>query len=247
MDPNAFQLVLKEVLTQQNVALATAIKDALQSPRQTTPTKDTIINGPHARIPRFEYDPSHGVIFENWLSRYEEVINKEGAELSQEDKARFILQKLDQISYDRFSTHILPKKPTELTYQQTIESLKRLFGHNLSLTTIRYNFFTCECDDDNNRMFDDYTCKVNRLRQLADISPMSDEQLKCFVWVCGLKKPQYEDIRQVGLKFLETNANATLTDLHADVKQFVQLQNTSSTITQTSSTQHTPIHNINNK
>ena len=228
MDAKTLKELLSDVLSVQNQALAQAIERLAPKNDQVPP--ESALAALHQRVPVFHYDPASGQVFDNWLSRYEELIYSLANKLDNAEQARFVREKLDQLCYDKFSNAILPSKPNELTLADTIAILKRLFGHNLSMVYRRYNFFKCQCDDDSAKTFDDYTGKVNRLHHLADIGKMTEDNLKCFVWVCGLLKPDYEDVRQVALKFLEEKPNATLTDLHSHVRQFIQLQNTSAKI-----------------
>lgn len=46
------------------------------------------------------------------------------------------------------------------------------------------------------------------------------------------KKTEYEDIRQVSLKFLDEKPQSTLKDLHNHIRQFIQLKNTSNVISE---------------
>lgn len=193
--------------------------------------KESIINSLNSRIPAFVFDPTNGLVFETWFARYDDILTQEGAtKLTEPEICRIILGKLDQQCYERFSAQILPQKPADLNKVDLVATLTRIFSHNLSLTSRRYNFLKIECMNDSNRTFDDYTAKVSRMHQLAETSTMSEEHLKCFIWICGLTKPDYDEIRQIALKWLEETPKGTLTELHAHVKRFVQLQSTSSTI-----------------
>ncbi|VDO83841.1 unnamed protein product [Haemonchus placei] len=84
------------------------------------------MNSLSTRLPEFVYDPDNGCTFEVWYNRYEGVISKDGGALDG-------LQKLDAITYARFTSCILPKRACELSLSDTVATLKELFGHNTSV------------------------------------------------------------------------------------------------------------------
>lgn len=230
IDARNLEALLNRLLQNQSAIITQTINEILPAAQQVQQKKGSVIQGLNNRISNFTYDPANGHVFENWYSRYDDVLAKDGASLSNEDKARFLTQKLDALCFEIYSAHILPRTPAQITFEDTVKYLKTLFGHNLSLSSRRYMFYKSTCENDSNMTFDEYTCRVNRLYQVAEISAMNDERVKCFIWTCGLVKPEYEDIRQVALKYLDEKPDATLATLHTHIKQFVQLKETSSQI-----------------
>lgn len=129
----------------------------------------------HLRITPFSYDPEHGSIFETWYGRYQDGLQTDGSALDDRGKARVIVQKLDYQACDRFSAHILPEKTAELTLNEALTTLTELFGHNMSLITRRYNYLKVQCENDSQQTFSDYTAKVNRLHELAEMSTITPD------------------------------------------------------------------------
>lgn len=211
-------------------ALARSTQIAASSAVPANGNNEFVTNSLVGRIPNFINDPDNGITFETWLTRHEDVINADGVMLDEHAKTRLIIAKLDIMSYQRFHSHILPRKSSELSYGEVISILKELFGHNLSLISRRYKYLRPQCEDDANGTFDDYTGTVNRLHELAEMSSIKPDQMKCLIWICGLNKPGQEQVRQVSLKFLEENPETTLKAIHNHAKQFVQVQKTSQTI-----------------
>ena len=70
----------------------------------------TLVN----RIPNFSYNPDAGLTFELWYSRYENILDTEGASLDDSAKVRLIVQKLDQESFQKYDAHIMPLKYSEI-------------------------------------------------------------------------------------------------------------------------------------
>ena len=60
-----------------------------------------------SRLPQFTYVPEDGLTFENWFARHEDVITSDARNLSEADRTRLIVSKLD--SRVRFKAHIMPK------------------------------------------------------------------------------------------------------------------------------------------
>ncbi|XP_017463958.1 PREDICTED: uncharacterized protein LOC108357385, partial [Rhagoletis zephyria] len=162
------------------------------------------------RMSTFTYDPDHGLTFELWNWRYESVIENDGSSL--DDAA---------------------KKHSELDFTTTVLTLKELFGHRGSQFARRYQYLQIKCEDSNNDTFDDYTGLVNERHEIAEISKITPEELKCLVWICGLKSERYQKVRQIALQFVEENPDATLKKLHERVKNFGRLQSTSRNIADT--------------
>ena len=140
------------------------------------------------RLSDFSYDPDNGVTFDLWFSRYEETIATDGSTLDDAAKVRLVVQKLDQLAYQKYAAHILPRKFAELKFEETIETLKNLFGHQGSVFARRYKFLQTCCTDSNGGTFDDYTGTVNKRFEMAEMSTISPDQMKCLIWICRLKE-----------------------------------------------------------
>lgn len=69
-------------------------------------------------------------------------------------------------------------------------------------------FYKSTREDDSNMTFDEYMCEVSRLNLVAEISAMTEERVKCVIRTCDLAKPEYEDIRQVALRYCSIAAQS---------------------------------------
>ncbi|VDM37857.1 unnamed protein product [Toxocara canis] len=157
--------------------------------------------GDTVKTPEFIYDPDNGCTFNVWFNRYEDVIVQDGSTLDEVAKARLIVSKLDAAAYARFTNHILPKRPSELCFGDTVKTLKELFGHNT-----------------------DYTGMVNRRHEMAEFNAITPEQMKCLVWICGLHTPDDADIRSLALRKMEDNPQTTLKQLSLEIQQFLNIR-----------------------
>ncbi|XP_018497223.1 uncharacterized protein LOC108865058 [Galendromus occidentalis] len=187
-------------------------KNSSETPRSTPET--TTMNLLMRQIPEFRYDPEDGLTFDLWFNRYESVLEKEGAALDDTAKVRFIVQKLDQDAFQKYDAHILPKKYSDLNFADTISKLKELFGHRGSEFARRYQYFQSKCENTSGGTFDDYTGLVNKRHELSNMSKITADQMKCLVWICGLKGSEHNDVRELALQFIEDKPESTLSQLH---------------------------------
>ena len=121
------------------------------------------------RIPIFKHVPEDGFTFGNWLNRYEDILQSDARDLSDADRARLVVSKLDTKDYLKFEAHIMPKKPSQLSLEEVTSTLKELFGHISSVFVRRYRYLQVRCDNDSEGTFDDYTGLVNKRHELANM------------------------------------------------------------------------------
>ncbi|KHN80056.1 Uncharacterized protein K02A2.6 [Toxocara canis] len=153
-----------------------------------------VTNSLSTKLPEFIYDPDNGYTFDVWFNRFEDVIVQDGSTPDEAAKARLIVSKLDAVAYTRFTNHILSKRASELCYDDTVKTLKELFGHNTSVFARRYNYLRTQR---NGESLSDYTGMVNRRHEMAEFNAITPEQMKCLVWICGLHTPDHADIALV--------------------------------------------------
>lgn len=98
---------------------------------------DKLMENLSNNISLFVYDENN--IFEDWYGRYEDVFLVDGAELDDAARVRLLLRKLDGNSHNLYANFILPKKPREIKFDETVKILLQIFGHKASLFNLRYN------------------------------------------------------------------------------------------------------------
>ncbi|PIO56101.1 reverse transcriptase [Teladorsagia circumcincta] len=134
-------------------------------------TTEFVTNSLSARLPEFTYDPENGCTFDVWYNRYEDVITQDGATLDDAAKARLIVSKLDAAAFARFTNHILPKKPAEVSVQDTVKTLQELFGHNTSIFARRYTYLRTQCSGRGNCHVADTTSLLG-LDWITQVEPL---------------------------------------------------------------------------
>ncbi|VDP10974.1 unnamed protein product [Heligmosomoides polygyrus] len=76
------------------------------------------------RIAPFVYDPDADLTFESWYRRYDDISNVDVTGLDERTRVRLLLHKLDAGSYERYSSYILPQNPKDVSFKQTVATLK---------------------------------------------------------------------------------------------------------------------------
>ncbi|KER30088.1 hypothetical protein T265_03452 [Opisthorchis viverrini] len=92
-----------------------------------------------ATITEFHYEPASGLTFDWWYSRWEDTFLNEFTGKDDAWKSRLLVRKLGTLEHDRFTNFILPQNPKDLTFAQTVDQLREIFGDQHSLFNVRYN------------------------------------------------------------------------------------------------------------
>ena len=69
-----------------------------------------------------------------WFAHYEDLFTMDLMELVDKKKVRLLLRKLGSAEHDRYSNYILPKRPCDYNFAETVEILNK----NL-VSTLHYN------------------------------------------------------------------------------------------------------------
>ncbi|EGT45549.1 hypothetical protein CAEBREN_25839 [Caenorhabditis brenneri] len=205
---------LAQLQTQQAQAQAQA-----QAPTATGAPRlfDQIAN----RIPQFTYDPEVDKTFDLWYARYKDVINKDGQNLNDEEKTRIVLSKLSDPNYTFYSNRLLPKNPTDFTYTETVDQLKKTFKSTSSIFKKRQDFLRLEYDGTN---LEEYTGTVLQKFTASEFKKMSDDQVCCMVWISGLRDTSLNDMRTKALQAMEAKPEITLLELETEVKRLMDIR-----------------------
>ena len=169
----------------------------------------------------FSHDPECGGTFTKWIERFEDAVATHGSRLSEEDRARVLVMKLDTEVYNLFRDHIRPRTTKELKYEEVKTILETLFGDKDSIFRRRYDAFRVVLEDMN---FRSYATMVNRMCELAQVDLLTKEQIKCLLFVSGMKKQAHSDFRTLLLQKLELQTSCTLEDLCNECEHILSLR-----------------------
>ncbi|XP_065092789.1 uncharacterized protein K02A2.6-like [Ochlerotatus camptorhynchus] len=179
-----------------------ALLEQLVKPKDT----EFLMEALSKTLPEFSYDPQNGVVFDKWYARHQEVFSKGGAALEEADRVRLLLQKLNSMDHDRYVNFILPRTPREITFADTVETLKEMFGHQTSVFFRRF-----QCLQTRKRDADDfvtYASAVNKSCEDFNVNTITADQFKCLIFVAGLHSEKNKDIRTRLLAKMESETVA---------------------------------------
>ncbi|XP_052888229.1 uncharacterized protein K02A2.6-like [Anopheles moucheti] len=232
--PNAESNWIQEIFRQQQISLHQQQEAFLHQQEQLV-TKvlatmnvrqqsgsEQIIDALANHVKEFRYNPDDRVLFAGWFTRYGSLFEEDAKQLDEAARVRLLLRKLGIVEHERYVSHILPSKPNDFDFAATVDKLKKLFGSPSSEMERRYkclNLVKTKLED-----FVAYSCRVNKAVVESELGGLSEEELKCLLFVCGLKEECYADVRTRLLSRLEDKRVTNLSQMTDECKRLVQLQ-----------------------
>uniref|UniRef100_A0A914CIN6 RNA-directed DNA polymerase n=1 Tax=Acrobeloides nanus TaxID=290746 RepID=A0A914CIN6_9BILA len=182
------------------------------------------------RMEKFIYDGENNVTFEKYFNRNGDIFTEEGKNLDDKAKTRLLLSKLGQQEFELHANHILPKTPKELDFNETVATLKKLFGPTRSLFALRYKCMKLKCDTNDlvtfggivNAAVEKFEI-VNAAVEKFEIGKLTPDALKCLVFTCSLSSPDQAILRTRCLKLMEEKPDSTLNELINDCQKYLTL------------------------
>lgn len=173
-------------------------------------------------LTEFRYSPDTGVTFPAYYRRYETIFTKRCLDWTDEEKVTLLLQKLGTDENTKYANLILPKKPEEVSFEETISTLSKIFDKRDSLFHSRYkclNIQKAEAED-----YLEYACTVNCLCESFKLNEISADQFKCLIFVQGLTAPRDKDIRSRILTIMEADPNITLQKVTEECQRLINIK-----------------------
>ncbi|CAH8439890.1 unnamed protein product [Schistosoma rodhaini] len=173
-------------------------------------------------IPEFIFDADSGHTFEAWFGRIEDIFRVEFAAMVDAKKVRLLLQKLGPNEHQKYKNHILPKHPREISFDETVNILNKMFGEQMSLFRIRYNCLqlTREADED----YTTYAGRVNVQAERFKLNVLTSDQFKCLLFISGLNSPSDADVRMKLLSRMEHDEEMTLQTVTGECQRLINLK-----------------------
>lgn len=142
--------------------------------------------------------------FDRWFNKYEDLFRADGRELDDAAKIRLLLRSLSVPVHEKFTNYLLPQHPRELTFDQVVQKMKVIFGHQKSVFSKRYDCLRVVKND-----ADDYVTFagiVNRHCEEFDLANLTIDQFKALIFICGMQSSREAEVRTRLLSKLESEA-----------------------------------------
>ncbi|XP_055527159.1 uncharacterized protein K02A2.6-like [Wyeomyia smithii] len=184
---------------------------------------------------------------ELFLTQQQQLI----AHLSQEMSVQQCLKEFsrDDVALDALAGNITEFRyaPDEgCTFDSWYSLYEELFDKDASKlddSAKRYQCFQTIKDDTEDIV--SYSCKVNRACVDFNLADLSEEQLKCLVFVCGLNSSKDSDIRMRLITKLNESSEITLAKIVEDCRALTNLKNDTVLVEKPSATVRAVKHNTN--
>ena len=211
-----------ELLLEQQLKLIELFAKSKETPAQSVTKSTPSIDSISSSISEFHYDPESNVTFDTWYRRFEDVFNIDFANQDDSWKVRQLLRKLGEAELDKYCNSILPVKPRDRTFDDTIRSLSQLFGDQSSLFSIRYRCLKLTMNENDD--FLTHVGLVNRECERFKLKSLTDDQFKSLILICSLQSPRLADIRTRLLNRLEQEPQITLNDMAEEYQRLMNLK-----------------------
>jgi hypothetical protein len=219
---------LKQMM-QVQIRLMETLTAKFSTMGSSTPSVDPPLVDHMARnIHEFLYDPDAGVSFESWYKRHEDIFTVDLASRDDETKVRLLLRKLGPAEHVRYTNFILPAEPRTLSFPDTVEKLKKIFGDTCSLFNSRFQCLQLvkrDADD-----FVTYAGLVNRECGRFKLGSRTEDQFRCLVFICGLQAPGYGDLRTRLLAKIDQEPETKLEKIVDECDRLINLKRDSAMI-----------------
>lgn len=209
---------LQQQILQQQKSLETILKQSTGERKNTVFSAEGIANS----LSEFIYEPDSGITFPAYFKRFETIFTKRCQHWSDEERVTLLVQKLGTNENTKYSNLILPRKPEEVSFEETISILSKIFDERNSLFHTRYRCLNIVKAD--NEDFLAYAGTVNSLVEQFKLEEISKDVFKCLIFLQGLTDPKYKEIRSRILIMVEQDSNITLQRVTEECQRLINVK-----------------------
>ena len=213
-----FQQSLQEQMLEQQKNFERIIQATTGAKKTNFFSAEAISNS----LSEFHYSPDTGNTFPAYYRRFETIFTKRCIDWTDEEKVTLLLQKLGTDENTKYSNLILPKKTEEVSFQETLDTLSKIFDKRDSLFHSRYKCLNIQKSEHEDYL--EYACTVNRLCESFRLSELSPDLFKCFIFLQGLTAPKDKNIRSRILTIMESDPNITLQKITEECQRLVNIK-----------------------
>ena len=136
-------------------------------------------------------------------------------------KIILVLQKLGAHENMKYTNHILLNKPEEMSFEETIETLSKMFEEWDSLFHTRYKCLNIIKEDED---FVAYTGKVNAQCERFKLKDLKEDMFKCLIFVQGLTSNKDKVIQSKILTMLEQDTEITFQKVSEECQKLINIR-----------------------
>lgn len=173
-------------------------------------------------LSEFKYDPEKGDTFPAYYRRFETIFTKRCEKWLDEKKITLLLQKMGTEENTKFTNLILPKKPEEISFSETVKILCVIFGERDGLFHTRYRCLNMSKDETDDIVT--YAGKVNAQCELFKLKDLSVDMFKCYIFVQGLTAPKDKDLRSRILSIMEQDPEMNLQKVTEECQKLINVK-----------------------
>ncbi|XP_055701804.1 uncharacterized protein K02A2.6-like [Phlebotomus papatasi] len=194
-----------ETLLEAVAALLKEVKDLKSEQKVVVPlqqSNEVSVDALSRGISPFSYAPEQNLTFDMWYQRYKSTFLLDGKNLDDAARVRLLLRRLDASSYERYASNLLPREPANLSFDENVANLIKLFGKGESLFCTRRKCLQLILKDT-----DDLTTHagvVNRHCEAFKLAECTADHFKALIFVNSLQSEKYVLVREQLLTKLET-------------------------------------------
>ncbi|GMR31388.1 hypothetical protein PMAYCL1PPCAC_01583, partial [Pristionchus mayeri] len=154
------------------------------------PTIDAI----ESRIVEFDYNEEE-CTFENWYERYRDVFEHDMKSLEEGMRVRILLRHLSVKCGTQYRDHKAHDDVMQVSFEDTVNALKSLFGKKESDFELRVRFFNQRLSTMGSTDVMKFASEVNRLYQKGNLKLITEDQMKITIFLAGLDLPNQKGLR----------------------------------------------------
>ena len=160
---------------------------------------------------KFNYNPDKTNSFDLWFRRLSDLITDQQLDRV---KTKVLVSLLDNDAYTTYNTHISPRTPSDLDWQETVSVMKKIFSPQKSLLRKRFECFRQIFNPGEDLNAFDNTLNANC--EEAEVNNITDDTFKCLALVFSFQAPELADYRMRFLRRMDENESVTFKELVQD-------------------------------
>ncbi|XP_055714762.1 uncharacterized protein K02A2.6-like [Phlebotomus papatasi] len=160
-------------------------------------------------ITPFTFSPENNMTFNVWYGRFKSTFLEDGKNLDDPARVRLLLRRLDAASYSRYANLLLPQNPSELSFEQNVQKLTKIFGKGESLFSTRRKCLQLVMKDS-----DDWATHggiVNSLCEDFRLAECTPSHFKALIFCISMQSEKHVFVREQLLTRLETEPPSKIT------------------------------------